>query len=140
MSKITTVEQTGSQLGHEIDLSKFLLGNNSFISGVAGSSTTLLLGMVMGRISASGLLIPCVHGASDGSEKPVGIAILEQATTSSVTEIQLVNKGIVDVNQINFSTASTLESVVDGRRIKDHLNDLGLELSSATELTAFYNS
>ena len=140
MSKITTVINNGSQLGSEYDLSKFLLGSNSFIAGVAGSSTSLLLGMVMGRVSATGRFIPCVHGATDGSEKPVGIALLDQTVVSATTEIQLVNKGVVDVEQINFSTTTTLDSVVDGRRLRDWLNDIGLELSTAMELTAFDNS
>ena len=132
--------QTNNMLSTEYDLSKFLLGDNEFISGTAGASVTLLEGEVMGRISASGLLIPCVHGVSDGSQYPVGIVIQGKAVTSGVTEITLVNKGRIAEAKINFSTATSLTDVVSGRQIKDWLNDLGLIVSSATELTAFDNS
>lgn len=132
--------QTNNMLSTEYDFSKFLLGDNSFIQATAGSSTSLLEGMVMGRISASGLVIPCVHGATDGSQYPVGIAIIDQTVVSSTTEVNLVNKGRVAVSKINFSTATTLDSVVGDRRLRDWINDLGIVLSSGTELTEYDNS
>jgi len=144
MSEVINVLQTTNQLITNYDVSKFILGFNSFINGnleASGSDVDLKQGLVLGRVSASGLLVPMDATATDGSQYPVGICIIDQTVLDGDTEkIQLVNKGRIAEGKINFSvTGQSLDTVVGGRMIKDWLNDLGLILEDAVELTNFDN-
>lgn len=145
--KVTTVKQTNSQLNTDYQKITLLMGNNEFAEGevtASGSDVDLVVGMVMGRVSATGKLVPLLHSASDGSQYPAGLCWLgvnyEDTVTDGTTKtINVVNKGRVNKNLINFGTASTLNSVVSGRRLSDWLMDLGLILEATTELTGFAN-
>ena len=116
MSTVEKVIQTENQLATNYDVSKFLHGDNEFIDGLlsaSGADVDLLQGMVMGRIGA----------------------------TQKLDSIKLVNKGIIDENKINFSTAITLATIVTASKksVRDYLNDLGLQLRLASENTEFDN-
>lgn len=141
---MANVVQTNNQLINNYDTSKFLLGNNSFIKAdltASGADVDTLQGMVMGRISSTGKIVACVATATNGSEYPVGLCVVDKTVADGTTEnLNLVNKGKVSESVINFSTANTLNSVIEGRTIRDWLNLLGLELSTSEELTEFDNS
>ena len=143
MSEVTNVLQTTNQLITNYDVSKFLLGFNSFINGSVeadGADVDLVQGMVMGRVSADGLLTPLVATATDGSQYPVGICIIDQTVTDGDTDaVQLVNKGKLALEKISFLGAETLATVVSGRQLTDWLNDLGMMLPDAEELTKIDN-
>ena len=98
----------------------------------------------MGRVSATGLLIPLAHGAGDGSQYPAGLAYMGINVTKTVTDgttkaIEVVYQGNVDANLISFAGATTLDDVVGGRRISDWLRDLGLVLDFPQEQTGYAN-
>ena len=145
MSTVTNVLQTGNQLTSNFDLSKFLLGFNSFAQPApsvtaSGADVVLLQGEVMGRIHATGLIIPLAIAAVDGSQIPVGVVIADQTILDGDTDsVNLVNKGRVAESKINFAGAETLDTVVDERRLRDWLNDIGLELMAGEELTGTDN-
>lgn len=145
MSTVTNVLQTGNQLTSNFDLSKFLLGFNSFAQPApsvtaSGADVVLLQGEVMGRIHATGLIIPLAIAAVDGSQIPVGVVIADQTILDGDTDsVNLVNKGRVAESKINFAGAETLDSVVDERRLRDWLNDIGLKLMAGEELTGTDN-
>ena len=145
MSEITNILQTRNQLISNFDLSKFLLGFNSFAQpspsvAASGADVVLLQGEVMGRIHATGLIIPLAAAAVDGSQIPVGIAIVDQTILDGDTDaVNLVNKGRVAESKINFAGAETLDTVVDERRLRDWLSDIGLELMAGEELTGTDN-
>jgi hypothetical protein len=147
MSEITNIEQTRNQLITNYDVSKFLLGYNSFGHGdieADGADISLLQGMVMGRISATGKIVPLVPTATDGSQLPVGLCIVDQTITDGTTvNLSLVNKGRVAEGKINFSAAGDLDTAVgpanNQKILRDCLEDLGLILEEAEELTGFDN-
>lgn len=146
MSEIENVEQTRNQLTTNYDVSKFLLGNNSFVDGslTASGDTELLQGMVMGRIAATQLLVPCDKDATDGSQFPVGLCVVDQTILDGVTAtVRLVNKGKVAESKVNFADTETLATLIgpanNQRSYRDYINDLGLELAGGDELTIYDN-
>lgn len=147
MSEVTNVLQADNQLITNYDLSKFLLGFNSFVSAsltASGGDVDLAQGQLMGRIASTGLLTPCVASATDGSQYPVGLAIIAQTIADGTTGVvNLVNKGKVDESKIVLSGVETLDTTFGAtsnkRTYRDALNDLGLELEIADELTAYDN-
>jgi len=147
MSEVTNVLATNNQLITNYDLSKFLLGFNSFVAAnleADGDDVDLVQGQLMGRIAATNLLTPCVATVTDGSQYPVGLAIIAQTIEDGNTDVvNLVNKGEVDVNKIVLSGTETLDTTFGAtsnkRTYRDALNDLGLELIDNDELTAYDN-
>lgn len=147
MSTITTQEQTGNKLVTTYDVSKFALGDNYTITGnltAAGGNGATLQGMVMGRVSATGLLTPLVATATDGSQYPVGVCMVDKTIADGVTDsLTLINKGKVASAKLNFLGAETLDTEVgianNKKTIRDWLNDLGLILDGGTELTGYDN-
>lgn len=148
MSSINEVTSTTNTLHTNYDLSKFLLGFNSFTSGdvvASGSDVELKQGMIMGRVAATGNLTPLDASATDGSQYPVGMAIIDDTVADGNTKtITIVNKGRVDYDTVNFSTADTLESTVgpadNKRQIRDLIADLGIIMEESDELTEYDNS
>ena len=146
MSTVTKITQTENQLITNYGVSKFLLGFNSFTSGVltAGSEVVTLQGMVMGRISATGKIVPLDKDNTDGSQYPVGICVIDKTVAASTSEtLQLVNKGKVASSKINFLDTETLDTEVgisnSKKTIRDWLYDLGLEMAGGDELTKVDN-
>lgn len=156
MSSVTNVLNTNSAQFNNYDLTKLCLGFNSFVTGTvtaSGSDVTITEGLIMGRIAATGKLVACAASATDGSQYPVGVSIMAKTVTDGTSAtITLVNKGKVAENLLAFAGAETLATVLKitttttpavdyyQKQYRDLLNDLGLELSLGTELTAFDNS
>ena len=144
MSSVTNVNQTRNQLTTNYDVSKFELGFNAWIDGqvaASGADVDLLQGMVMGRVTIGGKLVPLDSTAITGEELPVGIARIDQTILDGDTDdVRIVNKGRVAESKINFDTADTLDTALgDGRSVRDWLNDLGFELMLGTDLTNLDN-
>lgn len=148
MSSITTVEQTRNQLIANYDVTKLILGNNTFASYdyTASGDTTLAQGLVLGKVSATGVLTALDPTATDGSQFPAGVLYL--ALNESVTiadgdteELTLVNGGDIAEDQLSFPSGVTIDDVItsDGRTVRDLLLSLGLRLKGGTELTALDN-
>jgi len=143
---VTNVVQTRNQLTTNYDVSKFLLGNNSFIDAnvtASGANVVLTEGLVMGRISATGLLAKLDKDATDGSQYPVGICVTDQTIVDGTTaSVRLVNKGKVAESKVTIAdgTLSTAIGVANHQRtLRDWIESIGIELMGGEELTAFDN-
>lgn len=144
---VTNVVNTNNQQFTNYDRSKLLLGFNQFITGdvtASGDDVEIVEGMVIGRIAATEKLVPADKDATDGSQIPVGLAVVTETVTDGTTKtINLVNKGRVDSSKINFADTETLATTIgptnNKRTFKDYLSDLGLILESGTELTKVDN-
>lgn len=146
MSTISNTVQTRNQLTTTYDVSEFLLGFNSCIDAnlTASGDTDLLQGLVMGRISATGLIVVLDKDATDGSQYPIGLCVVDQTVLDGVTaSIRLVNKGRIAESKINFGDDETLDTAIGAANnqkiLRDWLEDLGLELMGSTELTQLDN-
>ena len=147
MSTVTNVLANANQLITNYDVTKFLLGNNSFIAAditAAGGNGVLKEGMVMGRIAATRKIVPLDKDATDGSQYPVGVCIITQTVANAATKsITLVNKGRIAESLVNFFAEETLNTVIGvashTRILRDWLNSIGLELIAGEELTIVDN-
>lgn len=148
MSIKQTQVRTGNISVVNTEIKESLLGSNQFRDSLSytdsGAGSTLLNMVVVGEVSASpGTFLPCVHTAVDGSQYPIGalwlgasesIAVGAGLTRSGLT---VVDKGRIDVNDLTFGGASTIDSVVGGRTLRELLLSKGLILVNPVENTQF---
>lgn len=146
MSTITTVTNNSNNIVVNYDLTKVALGDNKFIKATytASGAITITEGTVFGRIKATGKIAILDKDATDGSQLPVGVLFNGIGGSKVISgagdfELTLINKGSVDAGLLSFAAGTTISSVVGDKQIIDHLNDLGLVLDNATELTKVDN-
>lgn len=143
---ITSSEYTGGMRIIKYDNSKILLLNNTFDSGDVNNDDyedlEIVVGTLMGRISATGLLTPLTSGASDGSQYPVGVSVGNYTIPDGDTvSVRICTGGEIDSSKVVFQGSDTLETVVDGRRLRDRIgaDTVGLVLRTVDELSEFDN-
>lgn len=146
MSIQTIVENTGNQAIINTDISKIFVWepiDQSFdYTNGGGAAVTLLAGTLMGRISATGLLVPLVATVTDGSQFPLGVLMhditVPAAGTASLT---IAVSGHVAEDKLIIDAGDTLDSVIDGRRLRDRIGSdtVGILLVGGDELTGFDN-
>jgi hypothetical protein len=141
----TTTINTGVALFVDTDISKVFIYDNRFnqeiLNNPTGGTLTYPTGTVMGRVSASGKLIPFTSAAVDGSQNIVGI--LNDAKTVPATSDAncfICVSGDVDPTLLVFQGADTLNTVIGGVRVRDLLARQGIKLTATSELTKFDNS
>lgn len=150
MSSIQTVLLTALQMITNVDLSKVFLGENRYQDGNLLNNSSyndldLVAGTVVGRITATGVLVPYVHTANDGSQYPVGVLAHDFQIDSGETKnnVTIVDFGDVAQSKLVFIAGSgtTLESIVTngGRRVKDWLQAQGIKIVPGTEMTGYDN-
>lgn len=147
MSSLTEQANNGQQANFKRDLSKIFLFANRYESGNytngTGSEKTLLAGTVMGRIHASGLLLPLESDATDGSQLPIGVLAANYTVANGATQaVSICVAGDVEESQLVFENGTdTLATVVTARRLRDRMaaDTLGIKLLASDELTDFDN-
>jgi hypothetical protein len=147
MSFQSTPLNTGNQAIIKTDISKIFLWNNRFeaaqYTNGGGAPVTLAEGTLLGRISATGKVIPLASAAADGSQFPVGILNEEKIVAPGATiDLFMCVSGDVDSSKVVLAGADTLDTVISGRRIRDRIGSdtVGIKLvAPADELTAYDN-
>jgi len=144
---VTEVLNTGNQAHFDYDVSKiFVFGNKydgaTLLNG-SGGIKSFLPGTLLGRISASLKLVPLASGATDGSEKPVGILL------TSVNDLGIAGEQVVDYcifgevvqEKVILDGADTLDTLIGGVTIGDLVQSstMGIKLVESDELTGFDN-
>jgi hypothetical protein len=147
MSTYNNRTNNSNQSVTDFSTEKMFIFNNQYRGGetytnATGSEVTLAVGTLMGRIEASGKLLPLASGASDGSQIPVGI--LAEAVTVADTESATVTiciAGEVDGDMLVLDGSDTLDTMIDGRSIRDRINGdtVGIQVIEGTELTGYDN-
>ena len=115
--------------------------NNTFLEGIMNNSTydpiTYPKGTLLGRISASGILVPLVAGASNGSQFPVGVLAGDYTIQDgdSVT-VSMCVSGEINLNALVLVAGTTLNTVITGRRLRDRIaaDTVGITLVDVQEL------
>lgn len=145
---ITIRDNTGNQAAFDRQIDNLLILNNSFLKGdyanISGSEETVYVGQLMGRVAATGKLVVCKSGASDGSQIPCAINVVELteiATAGTVDNIAPCNAGKVNKNAVVFNGTDTWDTLVGGIRMEDLLirNSKGIELVDVKENTDYDN-
>lgn len=140
----TVRNATRNQITADYNFEKAFIFDNKFITGeynnASGSEVTLTLGQLLGRVSATGRLVPLVATATDGSQNVVGI-LADTITVPDATTvtINVCTFGEVNERVLSLETGTTLDSVIAGRRLRDLIADKGIHLVPTTENTGFDN-
>jgi hypothetical protein len=136
MSSQTIVLNTGQQAIINTDLSRLFVGENRYEKGSYLNGTydpvTLAVGTLLGRVALTGLLKPLASAAVDGSQYPVGV-VAESVTVDEGDQhdnIYFCVAGDVIASKIVLDGADTLDTVIDGRRIRDRIgaDTVGIKL------------
>lgn len=145
MSEVTST-QSGGILTSNYDTAKmFLFGNNSNRANYNNSTydtVSIPVGTLVGRVSATGLIVPLESAATDGSQYPVGIVRANYSVEAGDTkQIVFCDAGEVDENMIVFQGSDTLDTVVDGKQLRDRIagDTVGIVLRSVDQLSGFDN-
>lgn len=147
MSKINEVLNNGQQATFNYDVSKTFVWNPRFLSGDLTNSEydpiTIPEGTVMGRVAATGKLVPWKSTAVDGSQFPRGILAEEVIVDDGETQtIAIVISGDVAEEKVKFALAGDgFNTVVSGKILRDRLGSdtNGIYLVTATELSGYDN-
>lgn len=148
MSKINQRVLTQGQITTDYDLSKIFLLNNRYendndVNNSGYGSLNLLVGTVMGRVTATGSLVPCTATAVDGSQFPIGVLAQDLLNVLSGQTVlaSLCIAGDVAAEQLIFLYGDTLDTVVSGRRMRDQLQggSAGIIIRFTTNMTDFDN-
>jgi hypothetical protein len=148
MSKATEISKTSNTLHTDYDVSKIFVFNNRYEGGdllnASGGVKTFEPGTLMGRIALSGKLVPVVSTAIDGSEIPVGVLLTKVTDLADATEksVNVCIAGDVVESKVILDGAETMETIIDGRRIKDRIaaDTMGIKLVDSFELTGVDNA
>ena len=136
MSSHTIVLNTGQQAIIHTDTGKIFVGGNRYEKGDFNNSdlydpVTLQAGTLLGRISATGYLVPLESGASDGSQYPVGVLADDYTVDEGEDqEIYFCVAGDVVADKVIFQGSDDLDTVVDGRQLRDRIgaDTVGIKL------------
>ena len=148
MSTQTVILNNGQQAILNSDTSKIFVFDNRSEKGDRNNSTyvdeNLLAGTVMGRVSATGKLVPLQSDAADGSEIPVGILNKDHVILAGATEeVAIVVSGDVVEDKLIFTkVGDDLDTVVSGRNLRDRIggDTVGIKLVPSIENTGFDNA
>src|SRR6185369_1967114 len=121
MSSISQRNNTSNQLTTDFNLQKVFLLNNRYEQDVllenpGYASQIILAGTVLGRIAASQSVIPCISGALDGSQFPIGVLAQDVTIASGATQsIAMCIDGDVNAAALIFYGGDSLTTVIAGR-------------------------
>lgn len=144
-SSATTVGQGTNFLHTRYDLQKIFLGENRYnneetLLNASGGNKDFVIGTVLGRITATGKLVPVASAAVDGSEIPVGVlACTVNLDNTAEAIVSVCIFGNVLQNKLILDGADTVDTVIvsTGRTIKDSLagETAGIFLLEGLELS-----
>lgn len=136
----------GNQAANDVDVSKIFLRDNRYQEKLEINNSTydplvLLAGTAMARVSSSGNLAPFDANASNGQQYFVGVLAQDLSLASGASQLTtIVDFGDVAEDKLIFFYANQgLETVVNSRRMRDHIQAQGIKLVPATEMTQYDN-
>jgi hypothetical protein len=149
MSSANQVLNNGQQAITNYNTAKIFIYNNRFQNETYINSgyvaVSIPSGTVMGRIASTGTVVPMTSGATDGSQKPMGVLAcdLTNIAASASVAISVCIAGDVAKEQLVLQGADTLTTVVTGetQTIGDLLtgNSMGIKIVPGSELTQLDN-
>ena len=138
--------QTNSQLTVTFDSSKTFIRNNDYKSADytnnSGAAITLNGGAIMGRIAATGKVVPLSSAATDGSQYPVGILATDYLVANGATvNVRFCIKGSVVKSKVLFDGADTMATIIEDKTLEDRIasDTVGILLIESTENTEYDN-
>lgn len=147
MTTFNTRTGNGSNmLVTDYDLKKIFVWDNRYENANLTNSTYDAInypaGLVLGRVSASGEVVPLLSTAVDGSQYPVGILSANLLIDGGDSrEVPFAIGGDVAEELVVTSGTDTLDTVIPGtgRRLRDLIRNVGIKLQFGTDQTALDN-
>jgi len=147
MSTATEITKTNNFLHTDYDVSKIFVFSNRYekatLLNASGGVASFLPGTLMGRIAASGKIVPLESAAVDGSQYPVGVlkTMVTDLAIAGEIEVNVCIAGDVVENKIILDGSDTLETIIELKRIKDRIKSdtMGIQLVGSAELTGTDN-
>lgn len=146
MSEVTQSINDSNLKGFDYDQSKIFVFNNRYTGADFRNNTGALAdfapGLVVAR-NSSGEIVPFLAAGTLGIQKPIGILSngIEQIADATLKADQsFCHKGDVVESKIYFQDASTLDTIVEERMVKDILQDVGINITTTTDMTGFDNA
>ena len=116
--------------------------NNAVYTNSTGGPITILVGTLLGRVSATDKVLPLKSAAADGSQFPVGISCQEITVANGAdATLEFVIAGEVEGTLLTLDGADTLATAIDGKTLGDRIksDSLGILLRDSDELSALDN-
>lgn len=146
MSIVDETLNTGQQSITNYDVSKIFVWKNKYKTGLFENGTydpiEMIPGRLLGRVSATQKIVPHASDAADGSQFPVGVlAQYALVDEGEERELMFCVDGHVVENKVILAEGDTLDTVIDGRSIRDRIgaDTVGINLIASTERTGFDN-
>lgn len=144
MSSQTIALNNGQQAIVHTDRAKIFLWNRRSSEGVIANSTysdvEYPIGTVMGRIGATGKLVPLQSAATNGSQFPVGVLMNTYTVeASSERTVTMCDDGDVDGSLLVFDGSDSLNTQVSNVQLRDWLKRLGIKVITTEEMTGTDN-
>lgn len=144
----TEISKTSNTLHTDYDVSKIFVFSNRYESetllNASGGVKSFVPGTLLGRVTASGKLVPVASAAVDGSQIPVGIlkTSVEDLADAGEKKVNICISGDVVESKVVLDGADTMDTVIDGRPIKDRIaaDTMGIKLVDSFELTGVDNA
>lgn len=134
MAKINQRDVTRNQSTLDITHSHIFIGCNSFEEAVflnnTGADLILEPGTLMLR-DASGKVVPAVDDATIANV--IGVIFLEEEVTvldGAELNVNYATEGKLDETKLVLPGATTLDTVIANKTVKDHLNAVGFALTA----------
>lgn len=149
--KATTV-RTGNIVVVNKEIQERQLGHNDYESNLSytdsGTGSTLENFLLVGQVSADKRIKRCnaATPAIDGSQAPLGLLWLGHSESIYVsagatrTGLTVIVKGRIDETLIKFKGATTLDTVLNGRTVRQLMNDRGFIFINPVEESNFTES
>lgn len=143
MSENNTVLNNGQQAITNYDVTKIFVWNNRYDKADYTNSdlydpVTLKAGTLLGRIAATGEVVPLKSGASDGSQYPVGILAQDVTVEEGDTvEVSYCVAGDVVEAKVILDGSDTMDTIISSRTIRDRIaaDTVGIKLVGEDQLT-----
>lgn len=146
MSNQNLVNNTGYQMFMNTDVTKIFIRGNRYstrkYNNSAYAAVTLLAGTILGVVTVTGWVKPCLSTASDGSQIPRGILANDIIVAGGDdADVSMCIGGDIAQENLIFQGADNLDTTISGVRYRDRLHtDCGVILVPTTQMSDFDNS
>lgn len=146
MNTQNVTSNTGNQLFVNTDISKLFIRSNRYTTrpynNSAYDAVTLRAGTIMGVVTGTGYIKPCLSTASDGSQIPRGILANDVIVAGGdIVNLSMCIGGDVAQENLIFQGSDNLDTTISSVRYRDRLHtDCGIILVPSTQMSDFDNS
>ena len=146
-SSIVVRNVQGNFITADTNRAKIFIFQNEFNTGTllnaSGDEKTFMAGLLLGRVHASGSVVPWSAVATDGSQYPIGILATNVTLANNATaDIRYCINGDVNGGELILDVnGQTLDSVVSDRRLRDRIeaDTKGIRLIDVVDQTFLDN-